>query len=115
MQSASKNVDGGKKRKTYPCLDAAVLSLMPQMPVGFAMMWVTETWIPSGSVDTPTLVITGGSDGVGFPFESVPVTNTGELKVLSGGIVTVCVEVGALTLPLPAGGDGACEGTWKGG
>ena len=46
---------------------------------------MTDTRTPSGSVDTPTLVITGGIDRVGFPFESVLVTNTGELNVLSGG------------------------------
>ncbi len=71
---------------------------------------MTDTSTPSGSVETPTLVITGGMDGVALPFESVPVTNTGELNVLSGGSVIVDVEIVLKFPPLPDS-----VGTWKGG
>ena len=77
--------------ETYP---DRVLSSTPQTPVGLAITCVTLTRWPSGSVDTPTLVNTGGSEIEVRFCESVTVTNTGEDNVVSGVSVTVLVVVG---------------------
>ena len=55
---------------------------------------MTLTRCPSGSVDTPTLVNTGGSDREVWFSLSVTVTKTGEESVVSGVSVTVLVVVG---------------------
>ncbi len=71
---------------------------MLQIPVGLAMTCVTLTSWPSDSVDTPTLVKTGGSDRVVCFFASVTVMKTGVESVVSGLSVTVLVVVGVFAL-----------------
>ena len=72
--------------------------MTPQIPVGFAITCVTLTSWPSDSVDTPTLVNTGGSETTVCFLASVVVTKTGEESVVSGWSVTVLVVVGVLAL-----------------
>lgn len=78
--------------RTYPCLDAAESLLMPHMPVGFAITWVTLTKEPFGSLETATEVKTGGTEREIRPAESVVETNTGDDKVVSGASVIVLTD-----------------------
>lgn len=67
---------------------------MLQIPVGFATTCVTVTSWPFDSVETATLVISGGIETVVCPRESVVEMTIGVLSVVSGGSVIVLVAVG---------------------
>ena len=69
---------------SHPCLVESELSPMLQMPVGLAMTCVTVVNSPSGSVESATLVNSGGMVTVVCPFESVVENTTGLERVVSG-------------------------------